>query len=48
MITDTAFYRYPWYHSPEDTPDKVNYTALARVTEGLSKAVEELDRAFCP
>ncbi len=36
MITDTAPYRYPWYHHPRDTPDKVDYEALATVTEGLA------------
>lgn len=35
MITDTAPYRYPWYHTAGDTPDKVHYEALATVTEGL-------------
>ncbi|MCI0506731.1 MAG: M28 family peptidase, partial [Gammaproteobacteria bacterium] len=23
MITDTAFYRYPYYHTSQDTPDKL-------------------------
>jgi Zn-dependent M28 family amino/carboxypeptidase len=36
MVTDTALYRYPHYHEPTDTPDKVNYGALARVTQGLA------------
>ncbi|MCZ6507121.1 MAG: M28 family peptidase, partial [Acidobacteria bacterium] len=35
MITDTAFYRYSHYHLPSDTPDKIDYSSLARVTEGL-------------
>jgi Zn-dependent M28 family amino/carboxypeptidase len=42
MVTDTAFYRYPHYHSPDDTPDKLDYGALARVAEGLASAVETL------
>lgn len=42
MVTDTALYRYPHYHSSEDTPDKVNYGALARVTQGLCAVVEAL------
>lgn len=37
MITDTAPYRYPYYHSEEDTPDKLNYEAFARVTSGLCR-----------
>jgi len=35
MITDTAFYRYPYYHTRWDTPDKLAYPAFARATEGL-------------
>jgi hypothetical protein len=35
MITDTAFYRYPYYHTTADTPDKLTYDAFARATEGL-------------
>lgn len=35
MVTDTAFYRYPYYHTAEDTPDKLDYPRLAEVTEGL-------------
>lgn len=42
MITDTALYRYPWYHTAQDTPEKVNYPALARVIGGLHKVVEFL------
>ena len=39
MVTDTAFYRYAHYHSATDTPDKLDYQSLARVTEGLSGAI---------
>lgn len=35
MVTDTAFYRYPYYHTADDTPDKLDYAALARVGTGL-------------
>jgi Zn-dependent M28 family amino/carboxypeptidase len=42
MITDTAIFRYPWYHTAGDTPDKVNYTAMARVTAGLAAVTAEL------
>ncbi len=34
MITDTAPYRYPYYHKPEDTPEKLDYERMARVVEG--------------
>ncbi len=42
MVTDTALYRYPYYHSAQDTPDKVHYPELARVTEGLFGALSRL------
>jgi hypothetical protein len=42
MVTDTAPFRYPHYHTPEDTPDKLDYDCLARVMDGLDKVVEEL------
>ena len=44
MVTDTAPYRYPYYHTAEDTSDKVNYQALGRVTEGLRETFQELGR----
>jgi hypothetical protein len=40
MVTDTAFYRYRYYHTAEDTPDKLSYPGLARATEGLYRAFE--------
>ena len=42
MVTDTAFYRYPHYHSPLDTPEKVHYPEMARVVMGLAKSVTAL------
>jgi Zn-dependent M28 family amino/carboxypeptidase len=35
MVTDTAFYRYRHYHRPTDTPDRLDYPRMARVTAGL-------------
>jgi Zn-dependent M28 family amino/carboxypeptidase len=35
MLTDTAPYRYPHYHLPSDTPDKIDYDSLARVVWGF-------------
>ncbi|MEA3035936.1 MAG: hypothetical protein QOH04_1701 [Sphingomonadales bacterium] len=37
MVTDTAPFRYPFYHTREDTPDKVDYARLARVVAGLER-----------
>ncbi len=39
MITDTAPFRYPFYHLSSDTPDKIDYQSLARVTHGLYEAI---------
>ena len=42
MVTDTAPFRYPHYHTEEDKPDKLDYDRLARVMTGLVQVVEEL------
>jgi Zn-dependent M28 family amino/carboxypeptidase len=35
MVTDTAPFRYPYYHTPEDTTDKIDFERMARVVRGL-------------
>ena len=45
MITDTAPFRYPHYHSATDTPDKLDYDRFALVVSGMQKVIEELDGA---
>jgi Zn-dependent M28 family amino/carboxypeptidase len=42
MITGTAPYRNPFYHSPHDTPDKLDYGRMARVVDGLAAVVRDL------
>ena len=42
MVTDTALYRYPHYHAATDTPDKLDYEGLARVTGGLAEVIAAL------
>jgi hypothetical protein len=42
MITDTAIFRYSHYHKLADTPDKVNYERLARVTKGIERVLRDL------
>lgn len=42
MVTDTAFYRYPYYHSHEDTAEKLDYERLAIVAMGLYGAICQL------
>lgn len=39
MITDTAFYRNPNYHSPGDTPDTLDYDKMTDITLGLHQAL---------
>lgn len=42
MVTDTAPFRYPHYHEPSDTPDKVDFDRLFEVVLGLENVVREL------
>jgi Zn-dependent M28 family amino/carboxypeptidase len=42
MVTDTAFYRYAYYHHAADTPDKLTYEPFAQVTTGLARAFSAL------
>jgi len=42
MVTDTAPFRYPYYHSVNDTPDKLNYPHMARAVKGLLAMTREL------
>ncbi len=42
MLTDTAFFRSPHYHTAADTPEKLQYDAMARITMGMSKVVSQL------
>jgi hypothetical protein len=45
MVTDTALFRYPYYHSPYDTPDKLDYERMARLVAGLEKTINDLAEA---
>lgn len=44
MLTDTAPFRYPHYHTTRDTPDKLDYVRLAYATRGVAAAVRQLAR----
>ncbi|MBX3354690.1 MAG: M28 family peptidase [Phycisphaeraceae bacterium] len=48
MITDTAPFRYPYYHTTGDTPDKINALKLARVVAGLERVLGRLAGADRP
>lgn len=42
MITDTAFYRNPSYHTSADTYEKLNYTSMRDVVIGLCAVIKTL------
>ena len=42
MITDTAFYRNPYYHTARDTPETLDYSRMAMVVQGIHAAVLQL------
>lgn len=42
MLTDTAPFRYPAYHTPQDTSDQIDYGRLARVVAGLEVVIADL------
>jgi len=44
MITDTAPFRYPYYHSASDTPDKLDYDRFTLVVSGMEKVIGDLDK----
>ena len=42
MVTDTAPFRYPYYHTTDDTPDKLVYPQMTRVVDGLIAMTREI------
>jgi Zn-dependent M28 family amino/carboxypeptidase len=42
MLTDTAPFRYPAYHTAQDLPDQLDYARLADVVAALAEAVSDL------
>ncbi len=42
MITDTATYRNPFYHTPQDAPGTLDYDRMSRVVEGLHPVIDDL------
>lgn len=42
MITDTAFYRNPHYHSPGDTYDTLDYEKMAELVLGIFNTVRDM------
>lgn len=46
MVTDTAPFRYPYYHTSEDTPEKIDYDRLAYLVSILEKVVARLVSSY--
>jgi Zn-dependent M28 family amino/carboxypeptidase len=42
MVTDTAFYRNPYYHSPQDTPDTLDYEKMVYIVNGIQNVLTEM------
>lgn len=42
MITDTTNLRYPHFHTPEDTPARLDYPRYAAVVEGIGGMLREV------
>jgi Iap family predicted aminopeptidase len=41
-VTDTALYRNPYYHTPADTPDRLDYPRMARFVTAMRKVIWNL------
>lgn len=44
MVTDTAFFRNPNYHTAGDTPATLDYVRMAQVIDGLAAAIVSMAR----
>jgi Zn-dependent M28 family amino/carboxypeptidase len=42
MLTDTAPFRYPYYHTAQDTPDKLDYSRFTDAVQGIAAVLEHL------
>lgn len=45
MVTDTAFYRNPDDHNPEDTIETLRFDKMSQIVRGLVHVVEYLTKA---
>ncbi|HKR83857.1 MAG TPA: M28 family peptidase [Terriglobales bacterium] len=39
MVTDTAAFRYPYYHTADDTFEKLDFEKAARVADGIRRVI---------
>jgi Zn-dependent M28 family amino/carboxypeptidase len=44
MVTNTAFYRNKNYHTPNDTPESLDYPRMGKVVVGVYEAIKVLDK----
>ena len=44
MVTDTAWYRNPRYHTEHDTPDTLDYQRMARIVDGIAAWASSVPR----
>ena len=42
MVTDTALFRYRYYHTPSDAANRVDFARISRVVGGLRRVLELL------
>jgi len=42
MLTDTALFRYPYYHTTQDTVDKLHFSPMSQVISGVRQMVIDL------
>lgn len=42
MVTDTALFRDPHYHTSNDSPERLDYARLAGVVDGLREVIRDL------
>lgn len=42
MVTDTAPFRYPYYHTAQDTVEKIDFDRTARVVDGMLPVIQTL------
>jgi Zn-dependent M28 family amino/carboxypeptidase len=48
MVTDTAFWRNPHYHTEDDLPDTLDYTRMAGVVDGVLALALHLSEGTAP
>ena len=43
MVTDTSRYRYPFYRSAKDTPDRIDYDSIDTISDGIAKTLIDME-----